>query len=191
MEESPILISKMSYIHNYYAMRQKKSKNIVFVGAHSPNKGYDRLIEAFKLLEGYNLYMIGSCAEKITDKLPGLHVFGYVPSLKPYLSRCSIYVHPAYFESFGISVLEAMSAGLIPIVTKQTGVSEVLVKNGLSSLVVPGNKPEMLAKKIADVQNYSLDKKKSISAKCRKIVRDDFLEERGIQKFREAFTKLC
>lgn len=171
-----------------------EKKNIIFVGAYSANKGYPRLIDAFRLLserdKGWNLYMLGSCAEAIKEKVSGMHVPGFVPDIGPYLSGCSIYVHPAYFESFGITVLEAMSAGLIPVVTAQTGASEVLVKNGLSGLVAKDNRPETLLRKIEKIDSWKIKKKRSVSEKCKDIVRKDYLERAGVEKFRLVFNSL-
>lgn len=170
------------------------TQNILFIGAYSPNKGYLNLVEAFEILRrsdsGWNLYMLGSCIERIRETMKGMNLLGYVPDLKPYFSACSIYVHPAYFEPFGISVLEAMSAGLIPIVTKKTGVSEVLEEHGLAGLVVKDNDPETLAEKISAVRDYSLRKKKHISDKCKNIIRDGYLEQDGVKNFKEAFYRL-
>ena len=170
---------------------QINAKSIVFVGAHSPNKGYGQLLEAFKIIKKtdteWELYMIGSCARNITEQIDGVHVLGYVRDIRPYMSKCSIYVHPAYFEPFGITVLEAMSGGVIPIVTKATGSSEVLEKNSLPFLIVEDNKPETLAQKIVEVYNYSTAKKKKISAKCKSIVKKGYLEEKGVKQFRRAF----
>ncbi len=173
-----------------------QAKKILFIGSfESPTKGYDKLIEAFKLLrkddDEWELYMIGKRGKDfIKDNIEGLYVTNYVASLKPYLAKCSIYIHPAYFEPFGITVLEAMSAGLIPIITKQTGVSEVLEKNCLKNLIIKDNKPQIILEKIKDVYNYSLVKKSKISIKCKQIVKDNYLEPDGLKIFKKKFKKM-
>lgn len=170
-----------------------EAKRIAFIGSfESPNKGYNELLEAFKLLrkkdDEWELYMIGKRGTDFVKEMPeGLHVTNFVPSLRPYLSRCSIYVHPAHFEPFGISVLEAMSAGVIPVVTKSTGTSEVLEKNGLKNLVIESNKPGEIASKINEIHNYSRARKKGISAKCKKIIKNRYLEKEGLKDFKKKF----
>lgn len=171
-------------------------KRLIFIGSfESPNKGYNELVEAFRLLRQedreWELYMVGKRGSEFVRESPGMHVTDHVPSLRPYLSKCSIYVHPAEFEPFGITVLEAMSAGILPIVTGGTGVSEVLRKNNLSGLIVKNNAPPALAKKIMDVYEYSHKKKKKISDKCKKIIKEGYLEPEGIEKFRRAFYRIC
>jgi glycosyltransferase involved in cell wall biosynthesis len=173
------------------------SKKIIFIGSfESPNKGYRELLEAFRLLrekdDEWELYMVGKRGtDFVKDRMPGLHITNFVSSLKPYLSKCSIYVHPAQFEPFGITVLEAMSAGIMPIVTKSTGASEVLEGNGLQSLVVGDNSPKSLKDKIEEVHNYSIAKKTAISKKSKKIVKNSYLEKDGVEVFKKAFNRIC
>lgn len=173
-----------------------EEKGLIFIGSfESPNKGYKELVEAFSLLKNkdneWKMFMIGkNGTDVVKERIPGLQITNYVPSLKPYLSRCSIYVHPAHFEPFGITVLEAMSAGVIPVVTKATGSSEVLEKNGLSFLIVEDNKPEALVEKVTEVYNYSTAKKKKISVKCKQVVKRSYLEREGLENFRKAFDKI-
>lgn len=171
------------------------AKKIIFIGSfESPNKGYNELVQAFKLLNAggdWRLFMVGKRGtEFVKENVSGVEITNHVRSLKPYLSKCSIYVHPAHFEPFGITVLEAMSAGVIPIVTRMTGVSEVLDRNGMKNLIVPDNNPETLAQKIEEVYNYSSAKKRKMSNKCKSIVKSRYLEKTGLEDFRKAFEKI-
>jgi len=173
-----------------------RAKNIIFIGSfESPTKGYGNLIEAFRLLrnddKGWKLYMVGKRGtDFVSRNVPGMSVTNQVPSIKPYLAKCSIYVHPADFEPFGITVLEAMSAGVIPIVTCMTGSSEVLEDNKLSNLIIENNTPKIIENKIEEVYNYSTAKKRSISDKCKKIVKTNYLEKTGLEDFKKAFDRL-
>ena len=171
------------------------SKSIVFIGSNDKNKGFLELIEAFKMLRSqdneWNIYLLGNCSEMITEKMDGVHALGFVKDMKPYLSRCSLYVHPASFEVFGISVLEAMSAGLIPIVTRATGASEVLENHGLRNMIINDNSPELIAKKLLDVYNHKKSAKVNMSRKCKKIIRKEFLEKTNVKKFKRVFDGLA
>lgn len=172
------------------------SKKIIFIGSfESPNKGYRELIEAFRLLreedDEWELYMVGKGGtDFVKERMDGLFITNYVASLKPYLSKCSIYIHPAHFEPFGVTVLEAMSAGLMPIVTRMTGVSEVLEKNKLSELIVKAPEPRLLKERIVEVYNYSMAKKRKFSAKSKSIVKDGYLEKDGVKNFKKKFEKI-
>jgi glycosyltransferase involved in cell wall biosynthesis len=58
----------------------------------------------------------------------GIKVFGYTPHGERLilLSECSVYLHPARSEPFGLSVVQAMAAGLLPIVTDMTGAKDLV-----------------------------------------------------------------
>ena len=50
------------------------------------------------------------------------------------LSRAKVYFHPTIGEHFGIPVVEAMAAGVIPIVPKESGASEVVPEFSYNNL---------------------------------------------------------
>lgn len=168
-------------------------KGILFIGNDALNKGFLELVKAFKILRDmdseWNLYLIGSCYKSVKEEFDGLHKIGETPNMKKYMKLCSLYVHPAHFEPFGISVLEAMSAGLIPIVTKNTGASEILYDVD-SNIILNDNKPNNIAQKILDVYNYDREKKVDISKRCRKIVKQNFTENCRVKAFKKSFHRL-
>jgi glycogen(starch) synthase len=51
---------------------------------------------------------------------------GFVPSIEKYYRSADLYVMPSVSEPFGITALEAMACGTPVIVSKQSGVSEVV-----------------------------------------------------------------
>ena len=128
-------------------------------GKHS-KKHFD-LIEAFKSLDssyfqdGWRLVLAGGCAEedqdylgeiKRTAKNSAIDILVNISGdeLENLYSCASIYWHatghgespivsPSRFEHFGISVVEAMSAGVVPIVFEIGGPSEI-VQSGVNGL---------------------------------------------------------
>ena len=128
-------------------------------GRHS-KKHFD-LIEAFKSLDdsyfqdGWRLVLAGGCAEEDQDHLDEIkravkdsaidilvNISG--DELENLYSRAAIYWHatgygesaltsPSRFEHFGISVVEAMSAGAVPVVFETGGPSEI-VQSGINGL---------------------------------------------------------
>ncbi|MEM4884715.1 MAG: glycosyltransferase [Saccharolobus sp.] len=50
------------------------------------------------------------------------------------LSRAKVYFHPTIGEHFGIPVVEAMAAGVIPIVPKESGASEIVPEFSYNNL---------------------------------------------------------
>jgi glycosyltransferase involved in cell wall biosynthesis len=166
------------------------AKKILFIAGKDENKGLRELIEAFKLLRKddteWELFVVGKAGSLVKEKAEGLHIEGYVKSLKPYMEKCSMYVHPASFDVFGITILEAMSAGLIPIVSKGAGVSETLIKGGFRGLVIENNEPTTIARRVKQVSNYSGEKKRALSRSLRSYAKK-FSEGKNVPQFKKVF----
>ncbi|MBM3281766.1 MAG: glycosyltransferase family 4 protein [Candidatus Diapherotrites archaeon] len=111
-------------------IRKKMVNHFIFVGRLSVNKRVDRLIEAFSAaLAKKNIYLhiIGSDWEGIRPSLEALvkkHGIGknvtFHGTLSPkemmdVYSQCAFAVSASEYEGFGISAVEAMAAGKIPI----------------------------------------------------------------------------
>ncbi len=61
--------------------------------------------------------------------------------------RGDIYIHPSWFEGFGLPPLEAMACGIAVISTDCGGVREFLT-DGVNALIVPPREPRTLARAI-------------------------------------------
>jgi glycosyltransferase involved in cell wall biosynthesis len=149
-----------------------KSNRICFVGSHLYIKGVDLLPEIItrvrRRIEDAEVYVIGK--GKMVNESDGIKVFGYVPHDKKLLlllSECSIYLHPARFEAFGLSVVEAMAAGLIPIVTEMTGAKD-LVKKVDPSLIVPVD-VDAISAKIIEVLSMDIEEKEALSRRAKQV----------------------
>ena len=71
---------------------------------------------------------------------------------KPYYDEAYIYIHPADKEGFGMTIVEAMSAGLPVIVSNRGGVPE-LVENKKDGIIVDAYSPEEWADAIIELYN--------------------------------------
>ncbi|WDN87086.1 hypothetical protein BuS5_00054 [Desulfosarcina sp. BuS5] len=125
--------------------------HFVFVGRNSPIKGLDILISAFKIVqEKYPdviLNIAGMNSEEYSgDLTKGLLFHGYCEAdkLKKILGSSDIFILPSRYERAGHVTIEAMSYGLVPIVTETCGAPEPVLA-GKCGIIVPQEDIESLA----------------------------------------------
>jgi glycosyltransferase involved in cell wall biosynthesis len=149
------------------------SKKICFVGSLIYWKGADLLPKIIdrihSKLNGVEFFIIGGGKLNDLKDMDGVKLFGHVShrELPKLLSECSVYLHPARFDCFPLAVIEAMAAGLIPVVTEMTG-SKDLVKQVDPSLVVPTN-IDAISIKIAEVLSMDIEEKKKLSRRAKQV----------------------
>ena len=143
------------------------------------HKCQDKLLEAFREMEdlhksGWRLCFIGSVADNVESLKYLLNLYqgsrdlpveiitnAPFPVLKDYFARASIYwhatgmgnkesEHPEKQEHFGITTIEAMSAGAVPVVINSAGQKETVV-NGKDGFLW-NNKKQLIdyTKEVAD-----------------------------------------
>lgn len=139
--------NKMSVIHNgstlvksYKSERNYKEKTVLFVGRLTRQKGPERFLEiASKVLEkdpNVRFVMAGtgdhfrSMLEKSSYKNIGnrFHMTGFLNAEKLHylFSMTDVYCMPSVSEPFGLSAVEAAHFGIPCVISKQSGVAEVL-----------------------------------------------------------------
>ena len=170
-----------------------ESKKILFIGNHEMCKRFDLLADAVKILNDkgheYNLYLVGSCVFRVDADYPWLHKEGFQENLDKYFKKCSMYIHPADFDSCPVTVFESMSSGLIPIITKNVGEADILNDKGLECLVLKNNQPEIIAEKILEIEDHDIKWKKNISQQCRQIS-TEYNKESQSKEFKRVFNEL-
>jgi glycosyltransferase involved in cell wall biosynthesis len=129
----------------------------VFIGTASRRKGFDVLLEAFRMTSGAfpsaELHVIGDPAsasrfmEHSSDKVV-THGKLSRPELAQLLNVMDCLVLPSRIESFGMVVVEALAAGIPAIVTPSVGASEAITeeKNGW---IVPAGSAVALSKQMS------------------------------------------
>lgn len=88
----------------------------------------------------FNIVGTGDQLEKIKKyikdhKIEGFYVKGYQSNVISILNSSDIFLLPSYYESFGLSICEAMSIGL-PIVSTQVGGIPEIVRNEIEGFLV-------------------------------------------------------
>ncbi len=134
----------------------KSNKKVLFVGRLVYFKGVHILIEAFKNINGAELFIVGGgvMEQQLLDKakdfnlLKKIHFLGVKSGndLKEIFADCDFLVFPSIntSESFGIVQLEAMVYGK-PVINTDlpTGVPSVSVHNKTGLTVAAGNSDEL------------------------------------------------
>lgn len=175
-------------INTYNKKVYNFNKNILFIGNDAREKGYGKLVAAMKYLKDYELYLVGSCSYKVKSNIKNIHKEGRVESIKKYLELCSLYAHPADFDPCPVSVFEAMFSGIIPIITRGVGQSELIPKNR-EYLILEDNSPEKIAESIIFVNGLSKKTKLSIAKEMKKIS-SMYTEKKSTGEFKIKFNQL-
>lgn len=136
-----------------YGNSLKEFNSVVFIGnVNQKEKGFDFLCSALKICNiKIKLYVIDSVDRKNRVKeCPNVEI-NIVDKMSPvnlleFLKDKRIIVTPSENDTFSISTLEAISCGLYPVLTGQTGLSEIIDKYTNVSVVNYGD-----GKKLADV----------------------------------------
>lgn len=95
-------------------------------------KGIDTFIETARLLPGFKFEIVGIDHSKLSHKLGNLPInitlFEKVKQDKliAFYQNAKVYCQLSRSESFGVSILEAMTFGEFPIVTREGGMPEVV-----------------------------------------------------------------
>jgi L-malate glycosyltransferase len=82
---------------------------------------------------------------------------GWQDDIPAVLSSLTLFVSAARSEPFGLSIVEAMAAGLPVVATASEGALEI-IEDGISGKLVPLDNPESLAKTISDLLDDPLER---------------------------------
>ncbi|MES2006540.1 MAG: glycosyltransferase [Patescibacteria group bacterium] len=116
-------------------MEKVKGNFIWFGGAGAVHKGLDLVLEAFATMPEYTLTVYGKLGneddfthayDKELFHTPNIHMKGWVDPGSPEFAHATTHslaiIYPSCSEGTAGSVVLAMHAGLIPIISRETGV---------------------------------------------------------------------
>lgn len=171
-EEFPeeALAREASRLRAHYQLRED-SRVVMTLSRISPEKGIHHLLEALRLLEasrgsrgwdvclfvcGEPAFMRGSAygraVRAAAERLSRFRVFfpGYLPAFEKqaYLRLARLFVSPSVHESYGLTLVEALRAGLPVLASDHHGVEETL--RPAYGRAVPYGKPRRRAGLLAE-----------------------------------------
>lgn len=133
------------------------------VGRLHASKGMDVLVSAFRASAARRAALVivgeGPQLAELEDLRAGdprIHFVGYRPAVQECLRDLDLFVSPSREESFGLAIIEAMSAGLPIVATAAEGPSEFLLDQPVT-LVAPGSVEELTEGLDAAHRQYSTD----------------------------------
>lgn len=156
LSSAPHLSIDQAAIHN-----KQPDKWMFFAGSGNILKGLDLVIEAFVLLPQLSIHICTrlepdflSYYRPLLNKSNNIHIEGFVDvkskRFQKLTSRCGFVILPSCTEGTATSVTACMRRGLIPVVTKETGVDVDSFGFIIKSLSVP-----QLASQIADLSGQT------------------------------------
>lgn len=133
-----------------FSAHQRRSNQckIVFIGNLGKNKGADMLPDIFanvaKELENWKFIVAGEgdLMQPLISKLSQLGIpvrfAGYVSSenVPNLFSESDILLLPTRVEGFGLVIAEAMACGTVPVVSRLDGITDHIVEDGKSGMLV-------------------------------------------------------
>lgn len=144
-------------------------KIFLHIARYHPVKNHKLLFETFDKLiqEGEHIQLVvigsgykGSPYEHYSNHL-GIHILGEKNNVGDYLHAADYFIISSKMEGLPISLLEAMSMGVIPVSTPAGGVCDV-IRNGENGYIASSHSPDDYYKTIKDAIS-NIDKVRSES----------------------------
>ncbi|MGD8291905.1 MAG: sucrose synthase [Desulfobacterales bacterium] len=136
----------------------QSSCNLIFAAGtirvenSSDSEERNEITKAHELIESYNLH--GKCRW-----LPSINKLDTGEVYRVIADHNGIFVQPALFEAFGLTIIEAMASGLPTFAPKFGGPLEI-IEYGVSGFLINTSKPELIAKSLENfVEHCKKDKK--------------------------------
>jgi len=158
-ENNCVLLENCINFNTFKSTSKKLNSPIklIALGTINKNKSQTFLIESFAYLskENFTLTIIGdgpefeNCLELVRSQNLSENIFllGAKNNPEDFLKDAHIFVHAAKSEAFGLSLIEAMAAGL-PVVTTDGYGNRDIIKEGKNGFVIWERNPQKFADKI-------------------------------------------
>jgi len=146
-------------------VRQNRRPIVLYTGRLAPVKGTEVLLDAARIVlrEMPDVRFVlagpwqmpgkpadwGLIRDNGEERDRAIRWLGHVPwsQLIDWYRRAALFVMPSYFESFGLSVAEAMAFGL-PVVATRAGALPELVEDGVTGILTPPSDSQALIEAI-------------------------------------------
>jgi alpha-1,3-mannosyltransferase len=141
---SQLMYNPINPIKNIRAVGQ----DFIYIGRISKNKNLPLLIDFYSKLREKNpdtghLHIVGSDAENILpllnkkvknlnlDDVVHFHGFLSDDAMNDIIKKCRYNISASRYEGYGLAMVEGMSAGLLPVMNKNTAFEEIQNRSGV------------------------------------------------------------
>jgi len=114
---------------------------------------------------------------------------GAVGDVAPYLKEADVYVSTSVSEGMSNALLEAMSSGLMPVVSRVSGADD-LVEEGVSGLLFPPGDETALTRRLESSLAMTAEGRRATGAAARAAVRDRFALEDVVERHLTLYRNL-
>lgn len=104
------------------------------------------------------------------------------------ISQWDIMLFPSYIEGFGLTLIECMKYGVIPIANKIEGVTNFIISDGKDGFIIPKNKIKKYQGKLK-LLNQDKNLMESISKNAISKIENEFSLENTISLYRKVFSE--
>ena len=147
--------------------RPAAARRFLFVGSDIVRKGLDTLLQAVTMLPldfDWHLTLVGANQAQVTAAFPGLPMAQIErrvcyagkqdkDELRKIMWTSDVFVLPSRAEAFGVSLLEALAAGLPVVAAKVGGIPEIVQNSDMGMLIAPDD-PVVLAQALRDIPRW-------------------------------------
>jgi glycosyltransferase involved in cell wall biosynthesis len=187
------------FFKNAIEVSKNTNNDIIFIGRLEKVKGVDILIRAFDKVyskcPSTKLTIVGDGSKKeelqklakTTSAKENIFFAGRQNDVIAWLDKAGIFVYPSIWEEgFGISVVEAMARGCIPITFNKGGLPEI-IKNEENGYIVDEVSDEELANTILKAINLQ-QSQKDIMLKNALSTSSKYTIEKTITKIQQSYS---
>jgi glycosyltransferase involved in cell wall biosynthesis len=182
-------------------LNQRRALILGYLGRIEPNKGMTELLEALKKCKeegrGFKVRFAGK-EQTEGEYLPkfkealgdDFEYCGLVSgeTKREFLDSLDVFVMPTYFEGLPMSLLETMSYGAVPVVTK-VGSIPTVVKDGENGLFVKVKDADSICEALKKLDDdRSLLAKMSVEA--RRTIQENFSATKYVERLNEIYAGL-
>jgi glycosyltransferase involved in cell wall biosynthesis len=168
------------------------SSTVLYAGRVSGEKGVDVLLDAWARARPPELELVivgdGPLRESLEQRgVPGVRFTGELPveAVRGLMLDSRALMFPSVcFESFGLTIVEAMAAGLPVIASAHGSPAEIVAEIGSEWLAAPGA-VDRWAERLANLRDdAALDK---AGVRAREIYESQYAPERGVESLIDAY----